>query len=76
MQAALILALLGSDDAAVKVLQEAYSKVEREIKVYILEALGHIGDPQSIPFLLEILNEPFQVLRVVAASALIQCLYH
>lgn len=76
VQAALILALLGGDPAAVSVLQEAYSKVEREIKVHILEALGHIGDPRSIPFLLDVLKEPFQVLRVVAASALIQCLYH
>lgn len=76
VQAALILAIVGSDPAAVKTLQEAYPKVDREMKVHILEALSHIGDPRSIPFLLEILREPFQVLRVVAASALIQCLYH
>jgi HEAT repeat protein len=76
VQAALILAIVGSDPAAVKILQEAYSHVDREMKVHILEALAHIGDPVSIPFLLEILKEPFQVLRVVSASALIQCLYH
>jgi len=34
------------------------------MKVHILEALAHIGDPSSIPFLLDILKEPFQVLRV------------
>lgn len=76
IQAALILALVGSDPRAVKILQEAYHNVDREMKVHILEALAHIGDPSSIPFLLEILKEPFQILRVVAASALIQCLYH
>ena len=76
IQAALILALLGGDPAAVKVLQESYPHVEREMKVHILEALAHVGDPQTIPFLMEIIKEPFQVLRVVAASALIQCLYH
>jgi HEAT repeat protein len=76
LQAALILALLGSDPAAVKVLQGTYPYVDREMKVSILEALARVGDPQSIPFLTEILKEPFQVLRVVAASALIQCLYH
>lgn len=76
IQAALMLAILGGERAAVKVLQEAYFSVDREMKVYILEALAHIGDPQSIPFLLDLLKEPFQVLRVVAASALIQCLYH
>ncbi len=76
VQAAFILALLGSDPEAVKVLQEAYPHVEREMKVQILEALSHIGAPESIPFLMNILKEPFQVLRVVAASALIQCLNH
>jgi HEAT repeat protein len=76
VQAALILALVGSDPSAVKILQEAYVSVDREMKVHILEALARIGDPSSIPFLLDILKEPFQVLRVVAASALIQCLYH
>ncbi len=76
VQAALILAIVGGDPAAVKVLQEAYQHVDREMKVHILEALAHVGDAQSIPFLMEILKEPFQILRVVAASALIQCLYH
>lgn len=76
VQAALLLAILGSDQAAVKVLQQAYFHVERDMKVYILEALGHVGDASSISFLLDVFNEPFQVLRVVAASALIQCLYH
>ena len=76
IQAAMILAMVGSDPSAVKVLQGAYPLVDREMKVHILEALAHIGDPSSIPFLLDILKEPFQVLRVVAASALIQCLYH
>ena len=76
VQAAMILAIIGSDPSAVKVLQEAYSHVDREMKVHILEALAHIGDPNCIPFLLDVLKEPFQVLHVVSASALIQCLYH
>jgi HEAT repeat protein len=76
VQAAMILAIVGSDPSAVKILQEAYPHVDREMKVHILEALAHIGDPSSIPFLLDILKGPFQVLRVVSASALIQCLYH
>ncbi len=76
IQAALILALFGGDKAAVKVLKEAYLTAPRELKVHILEALGKIGDPECIPFLLDILSEPFQVLRVVAASAIIQFLYH
>ncbi len=76
VQAALILSLVGSDPTAVQILQDAYPHVDREMKVHILEALAHIGDRKSIPFLIDILKEPFQVLRVVAASALIQCIYH
>ena len=52
VQAAMILGVVGSDPSAVKVLQEAYPRVDREMKVHILEALAHIGDPSSIPFLI------------------------
>jgi HEAT repeat protein len=76
VQAALILTLVGNDTAAARVLQEIYPHVDREMKVHILEAIAHVGDSQSIPFLLDILKEPFQLLRFVAASALIQCLSH
>lgn len=74
VQAALILAMVGEDAAAVPVLQAAYAQVDRETKVHILEALAHIGHAESIPFLIEILKEPFQILRVVAAAALLRCL--
>ena len=76
IQAALVLALSGGDNEAVEVLQEAYKKVDRDMKVNILGALGHIGDKQSIPFLIDLLEEPHQILKIVAASALIQCVYH
>lgn len=75
-QAAFILAMMGGDPDAVKVLQEAYPAMSRELKIQILEAIGHVGTLESIPFLVDILGEPFQLLRVVAASAMIQCLYH
>lgn len=76
LQAALILATMGKDPSVVHVLQEVYNQVDREMKIHILEALGHVGDPASIPFLVDVLKQPFQTLRVIAASALIQCLYH
>lgn len=76
VQAAFILAMMGNDPHAVKVLQEVYPKMTREIRIQILEAVGHVGSLESVPFLVDILSEPFQLLRVVAASALIQCLYH
>jgi len=76
IQAALILAAVGSDSSAIQILFSAYPQVDREMKMYILEAIAHIGDQRSIPFLVTVLDEPFQVLRVVAASALIKCIYH
>ena len=76
VQAALVLALAGREQMALDTLQEAYAKMDREMKINILGALGHIGSCSSIPFLLERLEEPYQVLKVVAAAALIQCLYH
>lgn len=76
IQAALILAMLGGDKEAVNVLRAAYPTASKEIKIFILEALAKVGDPESIAFLLERLNEPFQILRVVAATAIIRSLYH
>jgi len=76
VQAAFILAMLGKDPQAIEVLQEGYFHVNRDIKLHILEAMGQVGDLETVPFLMDIFNEPFQLTRVVAASALIQCLYH
>ncbi|MDN3506620.1 MAG: HEAT repeat domain-containing protein [Simkaniaceae bacterium] len=76
IQAALILALLGGDKQAVSVLKGAYPSASREIKLHILEAIAKTKDEEAISFLLDRLNEPFQVLRVVAATAIVQCLYH
>lgn len=76
IQAAVVLAFSGKETEAIQVLQEAYPLVDREMKVKILGALGYIGDKMSIPFLIGLLEEPYQVLKVMAASALIQCVYH
>jgi len=76
LQAAFILALRGRDISALNVLKAAYPQADREMKIHILEAIAQVGGHDSIPFLLEIFKEPFQVMRIVAASALIQCLYH
>lgn len=76
VQAALILALWGRNEAALDVLQNAYAESDRDLKEKILESLGHTGAESSIPFLIERLHEPFQSLRLIAASSLLQCLYH
>ncbi|MCP5509973.1 MAG: HEAT repeat domain-containing protein [Chlamydiales bacterium] len=76
VQAALVLAFMGREKSAATVLEDAYSNVPRECKLTILEALGAIGSEESLPFLVRTLDEPFQITRVVAASSIIQCLYH
>lgn len=76
VQAALILSLWGRDEKAIKVLEEGYLKADRNLKIRILEGIARIGAQSSIPFLVEKMNEPHQSLRIVAACALLQCLYH
>ena len=76
VQAALVLAMLGGDKKALQVLKEVYPKVDRELKIAILEALGNIGSKEEVPFLMGLLEDPFNVMKVIAASAIIQCIYH
>lgn len=76
IQAALILALWEADEEIIDVLQNAYLKSDREMKERILEGIGRIGSASSISFLVEAMHEPFQTLRLIAASSLLQCLYH
>ncbi len=76
IQAALALAFYGKDPSVVPVLQAAFATTTWEEKLHILEAIGHIGSRESIPILLEVIEEPFYLLRTIAASGVIQCLYH
>lgn len=76
VQAALVLAMLGGEKDALEVLKQVYPKVDRELKIAILEALGHIGSKEEIPFLMGLLEDPFNVMKVIAASSIIQCIYH
>lgn len=72
MQACLVLAMLGKDESVLRELQGAYSLADHEKKLHILEAIGKIGNTQSFSFLVGVLKEPFPILRVAAAAALIQ----
>lgn len=76
LQAALVLAFMHQDEESIKVLEELYYTVKQNEKFYILEALGQLSTKQSIPFLMNLLSEPFMSIRVTAASILIQSLYH
>lgn len=75
-QAALVLSLWGRGDEALAELQGAYSKADRPLKEKILEGLGRAGSPASIPFLVSQLEEPYPSLRIIAAAALLETLYH
>lgn len=72
LQACLVLAMFGKDESVLRDLQGAYSGSDHERKLHILEALGRIGNAQSYSFLVGVLREPFPILRVAAAAALIQ----
>lgn len=76
MQATLILALWGHDEGVIKHLEEGYASSDRETREKIIEGLGRIGSELSIPFLVSRLSEPSHCLRIIAASSLLQCLYH
>jgi HEAT repeat protein len=77
LQAALILSLWSREESAIQTLEEGYPKSsDWEMKARILEGIGRIGSIRSIPFLIQVLKEPSQTLRLIAAMALIQCLNH
>jgi HEAT repeat protein len=76
LQAALILGLWGADPEALSTLQALYPAVTRAKKEQILEALGHIGEHSALPFLVHCMEEPCPTLRIIAASAILQTLYH
>lgn len=72
MQACLVLAMFGKDESVLRELQGIYASADHEKKLHILEAIGKIGNAQSYSFLVGVLREPFPILRVAAAAALIQ----
>jgi len=74
LQACLVLAMLGRDESVLADLQGAYATADHEQKLHILEALGRVGNASSFTFLIGVFKEPFPILRVAAAAALIQSL--
>lgn len=76
LQAALILSLWSREESAIQILEEGYASSDWTMKARILEGIGRIGSMRSIPFLIEVLKQPSQTSRLIAAMALIQCLNH
>lgn len=73
-QAALVLAFMSKDREAIKVLESLYFNLSYPEKLQVLEALAYIGDKKSLPFLLKVMDEPFQTLKIMGACALIRSL--
>jgi len=76
LQAALVLAFYGNDKSVSKVLEDAYDSVDWEKRIMILEAIGVIGNRDSIPFVIEKMKKESFILQKMAAASLLQCLYH
>lgn len=76
IQAALVLSLWSHEETPIKILEEGFLESDWDYKARILEGLGRIGSMRSVPFLMKVLKEPSQTLRLIAAMALIQCLNH
>ncbi len=75
LQACFVLAMLGKDPSALSVLKQAYPTADHERKLHILEAMGRVGGVESFQFFLSAFKEPFPVLRIAAAAALIQSIH-
>ena len=75
IQAAMILALKTKQVEAINRLHEMYCVADRDKKEAILNVLGCVGSQESVPFLINVLDEPHQLLKVIGASALLQWVY-
>ncbi|MBS0655691.1 MAG: HEAT repeat domain-containing protein, partial [Verrucomicrobia bacterium] len=71
LQAAFILAFYSQDAEALSVLLQHYPKASRAMKERILYAVASIGSSDALPFLVQTLDEPFEVLRIAAARAIL-----
>lgn len=75
-EAALVLATWARDASVLPILIDLYPGADRNLKIKLLEALGRVGNRETIPFLVERLKEPSLNFRLIAASVLLQCLNH
>jgi len=75
LQAAIVMAAWGQEEKALPMLTQAYATASRQRKEQILEALGSIGAKESLPFLMDRLDESYQTLRLIAAAGILQTLY-
>lgn len=76
LQAAIVMAFLGEREQAFPILRDVYPMAKRETKIHIIQAMAYLRSKEATNFLLEIMQQPHLVLRVIAASSLIQSIYN
>ena len=76
LQAALFLSSTTQDKDALSVLVQQYKSAPIETKEMILFALGQMHSPEAIGFLRQVLVDRSQILRIKAATAILQCINH
>lgn len=76
LEAALVLAGWGKDLSAAETLLKLYPNSDKQMKLKILDSIGRIGNKEMVPFLISCLHEPSLILKMAAASILIQVLNH
>ena len=75
-QAAILLGTLFSDQKALGVLKDHYEKTDLETRLKILEALGRIGDKESLSFLKKQQENSSLLVQMLASWAIISILNH
>lgn len=71
LQAACILASETQDEKALDLFTTLYKTVPRQLKEQILMSLAHLKQKKIIPFLVDVLDEPSETLRVRASVAIL-----
>ena len=70
----MLLAAWGKEPKYAALLVEKYPKSDRKRREAILESLGQIGAKEQLPFLVSRLEEPYPILRLIAASSILMVL--
>jgi len=76
LEAALVVASVGRDEAALPVLKQMLSTADPQQKERIIEAAASLGAQELLPDLMAFLVDQSPMMRVSAASAILQILYH
>jgi HEAT repeat protein len=74
LESALVLAFWGREGKTLEILENGYHEATGDVKRRILEAISQLGMIEAVPFLVKVLFEPHQTLRVLAAGALLRTL--